>query len=158
VCVCCSVCVLQCVCVAVCVCCSVCVLQCLCVACVKTDILTKSTCCSVLQCVAVCCSVLQCVAVCCSVPNFPMKNTHSHKICSLLYVMLKMTRDVTSETFDYRQQEAWHHLGSAGKGGPYGQGSPGATGLDLNMLQCEGCCSVLQYVAVCCSVLQCIVV
>jgi len=26
-----------------------------------------STCCSVLQCVAVCCSVLQCVAVCCSV-------------------------------------------------------------------------------------------
>ena len=127
-----------------------------CVCCMRKDRHSHKV--YVLQCVAVCCSVLQCVAVCCSVPNFPMKNTHSHKICSLLYVMLKMTRDVTSETFDYRQQEAWHHLGSAGKGGPYGQGSPGATGLDLNMLQCEGCCSVLQYVAVCCSVLQCIVV
>ena len=32
---------------------------------------THTTCCSVLQCVAVCCSVLQCVAVCCGVLQRP---------------------------------------------------------------------------------------
>ena len=91
VCVCCSVCVLQCVCVAVCVYCSVCVLQCVCVAvrvygsvcvlqCVCCSVLHHSNCrgilsesrpsyvcCSMIWCVAACCSVLQCVAVCCSV-------------------------------------------------------------------------------------------
>ena len=121
----------------------------------SADTVSRTVCCSVLQCVAVCCSVLQCVILCLIIHDRRrLRIQHWHRLTNCVLQCVTVSELCVELCFSVfalcctvLQRLILCFITALSRA------------VCCIVLQCVAlCCSVLQCVAVCCSVLQCVAV